>query len=125
MAQTQVVFYQEESGRVPMQRWLDKLPERHRKRCHALIQQLQVRGRELQMPYNRELRGDICELRARVGTVRYRMLYFWYTSTIAVITHGFAKKTSAVPNRDMQSALRRKHRFEQNPTLHTQEIDYA
>lgn len=30
-----------------------------------------------------------------------------------------------VPNRDMQSALRRKHRFQQNPTLHTQEIDNA
>ena len=123
MAQnTRVVFYREKSGRVPMQRWIDRLPETPRRKCEELIRQLQESGRQLKYPRAHPLREGIHELRARHGTVRYRILYFWHGSTIAIITHGIVKKSRAVPDTEIQRALRRKRDFEQDPTIHTQEI---
>ena len=119
---TQVVFYREKSGRVPVQRWLDGLPEIPRRKCEELITQLQESGHQLTYPHAHSLRDGIHELRARHGTVRYRILYFWHGSTVAVITHGIVKKSRAVPGNEIQRALRRKRDVEQDPVTHTQEI---
>ena len=96
MPQTRIVFYRELSGRVPMQRWLDKVPKNSQTECR----------------------------RARVGRVRYRKFYFWHGGA-AVFSHGIAKKESAVSQRALHRALERKRGFEQNPALHTQENDNA
>ena len=123
MPQTQVVFYREQSGRVPIQTWLDGLPERHRDKCQQAIIQLQREGSKLRHPHVHRLTKDIFELRVRFGRNRYRIFYFWHGSTLAVLSHDIVKKTSAVPQRDLQRALNRKRQFEQNPTIHTQEMD--
>lgn len=120
--QTRVVYYREKSGRVPMQRWLNRLPEIPRGKCEELIAQLRESGRKLTYPHAHPLKGGIHELRARHGRVRYRILYFWHDSTVAVITHGIMKKSRAVPADEIQRALRKKRDFEQEPGTHTQEI---
>ena len=120
--QTRVVFYREESGRVPMQQWLDRLPEIPKRKCEELIAQLQESGRQLTYPHAHLLREGIHELRAWHGRVRYRILYFWHGSTVAIITHGIVKKSRTVPGNEIQRALRRKRDFEQDPVTHTQEI---
>ena len=120
--QTRVVYYREKSGRVPMQRWLNRLSRTPRRKCEELIVQLQESGRKLKYPRAHPLKGGIHELRARHGTVRYRILYFWHGSTVAVITHGIVKKSRAVPEDEIQRALRKKRDFEQDPATHTQEI---
>ena len=51
-------------------------------------------------------------LRPRYGRVRYRILYFWHGEGTVVISHGFVKKTAAVPQYQIQRALDRKHLFE-------------
>ena len=123
MAQnTRVVFFREKSGRVPMQRWLNRLPEIPRRKCEELIAQLQESGRRLKYPHAHPLKEGIYELRARHSTVRYRILYFWHGGTVAVITHGIMKKSRAVPADEIQRALRKKRDFEQEPGTHTQEI---
>lgn len=108
---TRVVFYREQSGRVPMQRWLDNLPQKPKEKCLELIKQLQESGRKLKFPRARPLRDGIHELRARYGTVRYRILYFWHRGTGVVISHGIIKKSAAVPESEIQRALRKKTRF--------------
>ena len=118
---TRVVFYRERSGRVPMQRWLDNLPQKPKEKCLELIKQLQESGRKLKFPRARPLRDGIHELRARYGTVRYRILYFWHRGTGVVISHGIIKKSAAVPESEIQRALRKKRDFEQDPGTHTQE----
>ena len=128
MAQTetktvQVSFYREESGRIPVQEWLENLPERHQQKCQSAIERLKENGHLLRHPHVHRLPNGIYELRIRFGTNRYRIFYFWHGGTVAVLTHGVAKKTSAVAPRDLQRALNRKRKFEQNPTVHTQEMD--
>ena len=105
-----------------MQRWLNRLSGTPREKCEKLIAQLQESGRKLKYPHAHPLKEGIYELRARHGTVRYRILYFWHGSTVAVITHGIIKKSRAVPEDEIQRALRKKRDFEQDPVTHTQEI---
>ena len=120
-----VVFYQERSGRVPIVEWLKGLPKEHRRRCQKAIERLMASGRDLRHPHAHRITAEIYELRTRYGTIRYRIFYFWYDGDVAVLTDGISKKTSAVSQRDVQRSLNRKRQFEQNPTLHTQEIDDA
>ncbi len=121
--QKRVVLYREQSGRVPLVEWIEKLPTQHRRKCRVAIQRLQNRGSQIRFPHAQHLRNGIFELRTRFGKVRYRLFYFWHGDTGAVITHGIVKKTGAVPERDIATALQRKSRFEANPTIHIQEID--
>ena len=105
-----------------MQRWLDRLPEIPRRKCEELIAQLQESGRKLTYPHVHSLREGIYELRARHGTVRYRILYFWHRGNVAIVTHGIVKKSRTVPGNEIQRALQRKRNFEQDPAAHRQEI---
>ena len=50
--------------------------------------------------------------------VNYRMLYFFHGRTAAILAHGIVKK-AAVPSKDIDRAIRRKRKFEQNPKGHT------
>ena len=122
MAQTRLVYYQEPSGQVPMQRWFNGLPEDSQTACRQAIIELRKLGQKLEFPHVRPLRGGIHELRVRVRRLRYRIFYFWHSGTV-VLTHGIAKKTAAVPQREIIRALKRKRQFEQNPTLHILEVD--
>lgn len=122
---TRVVFYREQSGRVPIQKWLMDLPKPHYAKCLSSIRRLQQLGNLLRHPHAHALEDGICELRPRYGTVRYRILYFWHGEGTVVISHGLVKKTAAVPQRQIQRALDRKRLFEQNPDLHTQEMPNA
>ena len=120
--QTRVVFYREESSRVPIENWLMDLPRRHYGKCLSSIRRLRRAGHRLRHPHTHILQDGIYELRPRYGKLRYRILYFWHGTGTAVISHGFVKKTDKVPQREIERARNRKRLFEQNPDLHTQEV---
>lgn len=122
---TQVVFFCERSGRIPIQKWLKSLPKQHENRCRDAIRRLQKFGNRLRHPHVHNLGRGIYELRTRIGRVRYRILYFWHDNTIAILSHGIAKQKSAIPQHEIERALNRKRQFEQDPILHTQEINHA
>ena len=115
---TRVVYYREESGRVPIEKWLMNLPRQHYGKCLSSIRRLRQAGHRLRHPHAHVLEDGICELRPRYGKVRYWILYFWH-STGVVISHGFVKKTDKVPQSEIERARNRKRLFEQNPDLHT------
>ena len=117
--QKRVVFYREQSGRVPVLRWLENLPAQHQTKCLSLIRRLGSEDDRLQFPHTRHLIDGIHELRVRFGRIRYRIFYFFWHGNIAVIAHGIVKKTSAVPPREIETARRRKSQFENNPSRHT------
>lgn len=88
----------DKDGSVPAQEWLDER-NRHEPRayakCLARILELAEKGYEMRRPHADYLRDGIYELRARLGKVQYRLLYF------------FLGRTS-LPCR---TALRKKRRF--------------
>ena len=77
-------------------------------------------GHELRRPEADLLRDKIYELRIGLQGINYRILYFFHGEIAAVLSHGIVKE-SAVPPKEIDRAIERKKRFEQNPRKHTHE----
>lgn len=122
MPQTQVVFYQETDGEVPVLEWLARLVKQNRKgyaNCVARIGQLAQLGYELRRPAADYLTDGIYELRAKHIRVQYRILYFFSGQNVAILAHAITKEEEAVPAIEIERAQRRKRLFEENPEVHT------
>ena len=79
MPKTKLVFYQED-GVAPALEWSNELRAKNERafaKCRARLQRLAELGHELRRPEADYLRDDIYELRSRLGTVNYRLLYFF------------------------------------------------
>jgi phage-related protein len=79
MPQTDVFFYRDEDGTVPVLAWLQELAASNRRAAAACIAKLRLLaafGHELRRPNADYLRDGIYELRVRRGKVNYRILYF-------------------------------------------------
>jgi len=116
-----VVLYQEQSGVSPVVDWLRTLNATNPKafdKCRAAIARLALLGHELRRPEADYLRDDIYELRVRLGSVNYRLLYFFHGRTVSVVAHGLTKE-AAVPATDIKQAITRKVAFTANPVAHT------
>jgi phage-related protein len=125
MPSTTVVFYQEKAGEAPVAEWLRELNDTHPKaydKCRAALARLALLGHELRRPEADYLRDGIHELRVRLGSVNYRLLYFFHGRTVCVVAHGLTKE-AAVPAADLQRAVARKAAFTAHPTLHTSHGD--
>jgi phage-related protein len=118
MPETHVVIYKEEDGTCPLLDWLDGLPPKAQDKCIVRIERLAEKGHELRRPEAAPLRDKIYELRAALQRIQYRMLYFFHQQQ-CVITHGFYKKGSEVPQEEISLAVTRKAKFEDNPRRHT------
>lgn len=121
MPQTQVRLFRDAQGNVPVQTWLAELrrtvPRAHAK-CLQRILMLSQFGNELRRPHADMLRDGIYELRARLGSVNYRMLYFFSGRQIAIVSHGLTKET-AVPDAEIERAVQRRGLVLSNPQKHT------
>jgi hypothetical protein len=117
-----IYLYAERDGRCPVMEWLREL-ERHNPAavdvCLARVRLLAVMGHELRRPHADLLRDGIYELRARVGRVNYRLLYFFHGRGIAIVAHGITKEQE-VPDIEIDRAIERKRRYEQSPETHRQ-----
>jgi putative component of toxin-antitoxin plasmid stabilization module len=124
-----VVFYQEKDGDAPVVDWLKELRHTDAKaftKCRAALARLASLGHELRRPEADLLRDGIYELRIRMGSVNYRLLYFFHQRTVSVVAHGLTKE-AIVPATDINRAITRKAVYTANPTAHTfkGEIDHV
>lgn len=122
MPKTSVLFYQEREDCSPIIDWLQELQRTNRKgfaQCVGRISQLQSEGYELRRPSTDYLRDGIYELRAKHLKVQYRILYFFHGQNVAILAHGIIKEQSAVPDIEIDQAIRRKQKFVENPEAHT------
>jgi len=125
MPPTTVYLYAEEDGTSPVIEWfteLNKTNARAVDACIARIRLLAALGHELRRPHADMLRDGIYELRARVGSVNYRLLYFFHGKDIAVVSHGLTKEAK-VPAKEINRAIERRQRYEQAPERHRASLD--
>jgi putative component of toxin-antitoxin plasmid stabilization module/DNA-binding XRE family transcriptional regulator len=97
MPPSQIVFFQERAGDAPVVDWLGELRKTNAKafiKCRAALARLALLGHELRRPEADYLRDGIQELRIRLGSVNYRLLYFFHGRTVAVVAHGLTKEDS-------------------------------
>jgi phage-related protein len=115
MPETKVIFFMEEDGSVPVFDWLDKLSsKRARAKCLALLRLLALTGHELRRPRADTLRDGIRELRAEVGNVNYRLLYFFSGKDQVVISHGITKEDK-VPDSEIDRAIQNRQKYRLAP----------
>jgi len=124
MPQVKVHFFMEEDGSAPVLEWLKKLKETTPKayaKCYVRIERLKECGNALRRPEADYLRDGIYELRAGLGGIRYRLLYFFHGRNAAVLAHSLTKEKK-VPDFDIDLAVKRKNIFMKNPTGHIYKI---
>jgi phage-related protein len=111
-----IYFYTTERKESPVREFLGNLAEAHRRRLMATIELLAAEGPGLRRPHADTVQGAVKELRARIGTVRYRILYFFLLRDAVVLLHSFKKKSDAISAGDIAIAERRmqdyRHRYD-------------
>ena len=121
MPQTRLLFFQDADGTAPVWEWLKDLragnPKAYAK-CVVRIRRLTELGHELRRPEADLLRDGIYELRARLGTVNYRVLYFFHGRNVAVLAHALTKEDE-IPIVEINRAVERKRAFIARPIAHT------
>lgn len=121
MPQTDVYFYQEKPGDVPVADWLYaevlRRDRRAYRKCIAAVERLRTMGYELRRPEADLLRDGIYELRVRLGRVNYRILYFFHGRSVALLAHGLTKERE-VPAAEIDRAVERRRRYESDPEAH-------
>jgi phage-related protein len=101
--------------------WLKDLRTSNAKayaKCVVRIRRLVELGHELRRPEADLLRDGIYELRARLGTVNYRILYFFHGRNVAVLAHAITKENE-IPVVEINRAVGRKRLFIASPAAHT------
>ena len=85
--------------------FLTGLERKHYEKILYNIRKSQV---ELDPNLFKKLTDDIWEFRTVYQGLHYRLLAFWHKSvsekTVVLVTHGFIKKRSKVPNSEIQKA---------------------
>jgi phage-related protein len=117
---TRVVLYREEDGSCPFLEWFAELPAKAQDKCYVRLDRLREMGHQLRRPEADFLRDGICELRASLQGVQYRILYVFHGAIAAVVSHGLIKER-VVPPKEIDRAITRKNRFTANPERHTYE----
>lgn len=120
----EVIFYKDDGGTLPVLDWLEQMGRRDQRivdKCRVAIDLLASMGHELQRPQAAYLRDDIFELRIHFQRVNYRILYFFYERTAAIVAHGLTKEAE-VPDKDINLAIERRKKFIANPKKH-QELE--
>lgn len=118
MPLTKIIFYLDDDGTVPVLEWLRDLPPKVQDKCVVKIERLASLGHELRRPEADYLRDKIYELRIGRQGINYRILYFFYGNSAAILSHGIVKE-KAVPMGEIERAIAFKNKFEQNPEAHT------
>jgi phage-related protein len=113
LARSEVYFYRDDDGALPLIEWLDELPNKARLKCIERISRLTELGNELRRPEADFLRDGIYELRASYQGVHYRILYFFSGRAVVVLSHGLTKERE-VPNKEIDRAIERKGEVEED-----------
>ena len=125
MPQTEVFFFEDDNGEVPVYAWLAELAATDAKAaacCIAKIRLLAALGHESRRPHADYLRDGVYELRAKRGRVNYRVLYFFHGRNAALLAYGLTKEKE-VPDADIDRAISRKKQYEQDPEKHKAEFN--
>src|SRR5271167_833566 len=102
-----IEFFQDESGKRPVEEFLERLPEEHVGKILQVLQMLEEWGPRLPFPYSSQVEGRLRELRVHYGRTLYRVLYYGDAQRTFVLLHAFEKRSQAVPGAELGAAMKR------------------
>ena len=103
-----VIFYERENGEIPVKKFLNSLPEKHKAKSYWEIKLLKQYGITLREPYTKPIMGDkykgLWELRIKFASNISRIFYFIPSGKTFILLHGFLKKTQETPEQELEKA---------------------
>ena len=102
-----VVYYVDKRGNNPVADFIKSLPPDESEKCHDYIAYLRNCGEEIRRPIGDYIGNKLYELRPKQS----RVLYFFMLKNYAVLVHAFRKDSSAIPKREIRTALDNMHDF--------------
>jgi phage-related protein len=103
-----VIFYECENGEIPVKKFLNSLPEKHKAKSYWEIKFLQQFGLDLREPYAKAITGDeykgLWELRIKFASNISRIFYFMPFGKAFILLHGFVKKTQETQKQELVKA---------------------
>lgn len=108
----EIIFYRMESGRCPVEEFLDSLNSKQAQKVAwvlQLVEDLDV----VPIQYFKKLASseDIWEVRVQVGNNIFRVLGFLDGTDLVILNHAFQKKTQRTPPKEIRTAEKRKHDY--------------
>lgn len=109
LAPYKVDFYQDKSGKRPIETFLEALPDKEVDAILRTVCLLATTGPHLNQPHCKKLRGTdlIWELRVRQGRRHFRLLYAPITESNYLLLHIFQKRSETLRPEDIDIACRR------------------
>lgn len=110
-----IEVYETPQGRGVVEEYIDSLQDATKAKLIHQIDLLKEFGPQLRMPNAKPVGNGLYELRVR-GREESRIIYAYIKRQTIYLLHGFTKKTSAIPRKDIQVALSRKKEVESSIT---------
>ena len=108
------IYFQTDSGRLPVKEFIDSLHERTQQKYFEIVGLLENYGKSLPKPHTDALGEDIHELRFSGIEGRIRVLYFFYFEQKIIFTNGFIKKRQKAPKKSLELAKERRRFYIEN-----------
>ena len=104
-----IEFYRTSSGDCPVEDFLDSLSDRDARKVVwvlRLIERLEI----IPQQYLKKLvsTDDLWEIRAQMAGNSYRLLGFFESPRLLILTNGFAKKKQKTPSTEIELARKRR-----------------
>ena len=105
-----VDYYVKESGESPVRDFILALPPKLRAKVIWEIDLLKRLGTSMKEPYAKSIKGEkykgLWELRVQRGSDISRVFYFLPIGNTFVLLHGFIKKGSKTPDKELALAMK-------------------
>lgn len=103
-----VTFYETTDGRKPASEFLKSLDARAMDKVTHELEILAQLGNQLREPKSKAIEGEtsLFELRIRERSNIHRMFYFFIVGNEIIVTHGFTKKSTKTPKREIERAIK-------------------
>jgi phage-related protein len=108
----EIRFYRTANDSCPVEEFLDSLSAKQAQKIAWTLKAIRELSR-VPSSYLKKLDGTegIWEVRAEFGGDAFRLLGFWDSGTLIILTNGFAKKTDKTPAREIALAEQRKRDY--------------
>ena len=107
-----IKFYRFETGKSPVEEYFDSLTNKQFEKVAFvldIIEQLDIVPRKFFKKLQRT--DDIWEVRVQQGNNIFRILGFLDGKNLVILSHGFAKKSQKIPQKEIATAEKRKQDY--------------
>ena len=112
MKSWEIEYYTKQSGRSPIEEFIDGLPINAKARVFKTFELVEEFGLDIGEPHVKYIKQGLWELRIRTQEGALRFLFTIKRRRAIILLHGFYKKTNKIRMRDLRSAEIRMNELE-------------